>query len=582
MEKRISKPHHRFHKDTDGNAMVFVVLVLFTLVCFLVFTIHVGQRFTNKVEMQNAADAAVISGAIWKARGFNLISILNVTMSECLALIIMFKAFDSTLTLTKIAHKITLTMYTSACSSGYGAAFCGLAEIVGTAYPPLLAAYKVANNVLKRTWKSSKILWKLMKGLKKVSKVVSVVTSTMAYLDASRVAELNGASIIGPAEIGDVSIGLHAVLWPIQFKLPVKDEDKSFQEQLCPHTKKGGDGYDKYLCYDDAFDISVVGVPIDSTIRAAWDALTLIIPPPLVTYEAMKQYHYDELCSTSGSSVDPGNYLPDEDETMQCDICSRERGRSEWTGIRIELSREVCDDQYKKKGTQSTQLGTKKLTDGKMPGTVINKGIDPDPENQDPQFDPEKQPHCKVCSNLEVVEPQDDSGGKTRYYAEIWTLKKCKFELDKDEVEMDSTNHDDDKEPPLVLADDWEDSVKYTSLVFKRENKVDSSHLLGSDGKPILSLKSDMSGEMITYGEGGNSKLGDDDVKLPKRTWAVARAVVYVPEPGQKDLFNQNWHAKLAPVDVKGISSELPGLKISLPEKLKNLMNDAVEEIWTH
>jgi hypothetical protein len=170
-------------------------------------------------------------------------------------------------------------------------------------------------------------------------------------------------------------------------------------------------------------------------------------------------------------------------------------------------------------------------------------------------------------------------------------LKECKIEIDEEEVNTENQNNDDDKTPPLTLAEDWDDRVKYTSLVFKRENTVDSSHLLGFDGRPILSLKSDMSGEMITYGEDGNSELRDDNVKIPKRTWAVARAVVYVPEPGQADLvpepgqadlFNQNWHAKLAPVDVKGIPAEFLGLRIPLPEELTDLMNDAVDEVWTH
>ena len=579
LVKRIFQARQRFHDDTNGNAMLFVVLVLFTLVCFFVFTIHVGQRFTNKVEMQNATDAAVLSGAIWKARGFNLVSILNVSMSECLALIIMFKAFDSTLTITKIAHRINLAVAKACCEVPYTKAVCCpwkvvLEEVYGEV---LLPAYTTANNLFKRTWKSPKVLWKLIKILKKVSKVLSAATASMAYLDASIIAEANGASALGDAEIGDVSLSVHAVLWPIQLKLPVVDEKENFQEELCPHTKKGGDGYKNYLCYNDAFDIEVVGVPVDSAIETAWSLLSLIFPFPVLTYEAMKEYHYDELCSESGSSQDMNDYLP---TTVQCDICSRERGNSVWVGERIQLSRGECDDRWKIAGTESTPLTPLRLTGGRRPsGIVLENGVD-DTYQDLPGGPNDPATPCRVC-NLEIRGPNDGIH-PTFYFADIWTLKECKIEIDEEEVNTETQNNDDDKTPPLTLADDWEDRVKYTSLVFKRENTVDSSHLLGFDGRPILSLKSDMSGEMITYGEDGNSELRNDNVKIPKRTWAVARAVVYVPDPGQADLFNQNWHAKLAPVDVKGIPAEFLGLRIPLPEELTDLMNDTADEVWTH
>ena len=94
---------NRLHEDRGGQAIVFVALVLFVLICFFALTINVGHRITGKVEMQNAADAAVMSGAIWHARGLNLISVMNVGMTECFALIIMFKAFDTITKVTEIS-----------------------------------------------------------------------------------------------------------------------------------------------------------------------------------------------------------------------------------------------------------------------------------------------------------------------------------------------------------------------------------------------------------------------------------------------------------------------------------------------
>jgi hypothetical protein len=560
-----------FHRDADGNAMIFVVIVLFTLVCFFVFTIHIGQRFTNKVEMQNAADAAAISGAVWKARGFNLISIMNVSMSECLALIIMFKAFDSTLKFTKVAHKINKSVATACCSIPYSAAVCCPWKAVLTGYEPILSGYDRVNDVMKKTWKSPKILWKVMSALKKVSQVVSYATSVIAYYDASRIAERNGADAL--VNVG--GFGYHAVLWPYQYELPVKDG--SFEQDLCDHTWNGGDGYKNYLCYDDAFDIEIAGIGIDTTIEGMWAILSLIMPPPILTYEAMKHVHYNDLCSTSGSSSDMDLTL--QESTMRCDKCLEEEGEATWEGYRVELTRYECDDRWTKESTEATQLDTVTHSNGQRPqGTVLFNGRDHDSGNS--SIDTSNPPGpCRVCNNLHLVAPEQE-GQPPRYFADIWALKSCLYESEEQEIEIESENHDEDKVPPLVLDDDWRDKVKYTSLVFKRENNAGSSFFLGSDGEPILSLRSDMSGEMMTYGEEGDSRLKSDTVNIPERTWSVARAEVY--NPGQEDLFNQNWHAKLAPVDAEGIQTEFMGMEIELPESLTGLTNDVVEEVWAH
>lgn len=559
-----------FHRDANGNAMIFVVLVLFTLVCFFVFTIHIGQRFTNKVEMQNAADAAAISGAVWKARGFNLISILNVSMSECLALIIMFKAFNDTLTMTKATLTINLVVAGICCKIPYSAAVCCPWETCLNIQKQIVNnVYSKVNDVMKKTYKSPKILWKVMSGLKKVSQGVSIATSVMSYIDASRIAERNGADAI----IEDV--GYYAILWPYQYELPVKDG--SFEEDLCDHTWNGGEGYNNYLCYDSAMDIEIAGIGIDQTLQIMWGALFCIVPNPLLYYEMYKQVHYNDLCSASGASpIGGGITIPN--STMDCEKCESERGRARWDGIRIELTRNICDDRYRKDGTSEEKLETITLENGGRPQGANELDDGCDFEDCGNSATP-----CRVCNNLQTRAPEQE-GQAPRYFADIWVMRSCEYEGDNEDqepIEYESEDHDGDKVKPLILADDWQDKVKYTSLVFKNTNRVGSSHFLRADRKPILSLKSDMSGEMITYGEDGDSKLKNGKVEIPEKTWAVARAVVYNPG-GQKDLFNQNWHAKLAPVDVKGIQTEFMGMEIELPESLTDLANDAVEEIWAH
>ena len=93
MIRRIHNRLHSAHNDQGGQTLIFIAIVMFALVCFFALVINVGDRVTAKVEMQNAADAAVMAGGIWNARGMNMISILNVGMTECLAFILFLRAF---------------------------------------------------------------------------------------------------------------------------------------------------------------------------------------------------------------------------------------------------------------------------------------------------------------------------------------------------------------------------------------------------------------------------------------------------------------------------------------------------------
>src|SRR5690349_23943800 len=44
--------------------------------------LNTGRQIARKIEMQNAADAAAVSSAVWIARGMNVISMDNVGMTE--------------------------------------------------------------------------------------------------------------------------------------------------------------------------------------------------------------------------------------------------------------------------------------------------------------------------------------------------------------------------------------------------------------------------------------------------------------------------------------------------------------------
>jgi|YelNatPaOPRAMG01_1025707.scaffolds.fasta_scaffold01958_10 hypothetical protein len=74
----MSVKHFRYRDNGQhGQALVFVVITLITLLVFIASVVNVGRELSYKMEMQNTADSASMAGAVWEARGLNLIAGLN-------------------------------------------------------------------------------------------------------------------------------------------------------------------------------------------------------------------------------------------------------------------------------------------------------------------------------------------------------------------------------------------------------------------------------------------------------------------------------------------------------------------------
>ena len=57
-----------FHGDRSGQISMLTVLVAVILASLLGLVVSTGDQVTQKLEMQNAVDAAALSGGIWIAR----------------------------------------------------------------------------------------------------------------------------------------------------------------------------------------------------------------------------------------------------------------------------------------------------------------------------------------------------------------------------------------------------------------------------------------------------------------------------------------------------------------------------------
>jgi hypothetical protein len=125
------------YKDNNerGQAMVFVVIVLITLLIFVASVVNVGREISYKMEMQNTADSASIAGAVWEARGLNLIAGLNQGIVLSVELIVII---------------VSAIAILGVCSATLW--WAGIGEACATALPVVL---NFANNAIRRLWNTA-------------------------------------------------------------------------------------------------------------------------------------------------------------------------------------------------------------------------------------------------------------------------------------------------------------------------------------------------------------------------------------------------------------------------------------------
>ncbi len=522
----------RLHKNRGGQAIVFVALVLFVLICFFALTINVGHRITGKVEMQNAADAAVMSGAIWHARGLNLISVMNVGMTECFALIIMFKAFDTITKITEISYPINTAIADGICGS---TGFCIWSSCLHS-LSPLITIMKNVNTAMQKLMEPLK---KLMKGLRAVELGVMWAAPGMAQYDASKVAALNGVQglfdILGE-EVEDLAfiekimdvIGhvtgmddIYVLFLPVMDPLPV-DKEASFKA-LCKPTWEGGSGYDNFLCWDSALDMKIWGLELQWLIRGFWALLSCNLPPPALLWDLTVYLHYKSLCTGEDQS---GQVTFSTRNCKQCETCTRIKQR--WRKYKVEVVSNSCRaDEVP--GGEEVDLGSETTT--RPPGQYC------------------KEEPCEICGEI----CNDHWREGQRYFKKVWRLEECICKQRVD-VPEDTSQYP----APLVLKDSWDEEVNYSAFTFKR---VDDWLALGP------------------FRQGGqyHSFAASDNT-----TVAMALAEVY--NPTDQDLFNQDWHAKLVRCDLERLDVSLGGADLDeyLPEKLKKFLSGAVDEVLVH
>ncbi|MCK4624089.1 MAG: Tad domain-containing protein [Phycisphaerae bacterium] len=86
----------------SGQVVVVLLLGITLLAGLVLYVINVGDQVNRRLEMQNAADSAAVSGSAWMARSMNVVAGNNVAITRMLALV---PHLDSYPLATKMTHE---------------------------------------------------------------------------------------------------------------------------------------------------------------------------------------------------------------------------------------------------------------------------------------------------------------------------------------------------------------------------------------------------------------------------------------------------------------------------------------------
>jgi len=167
MIKYLSRQMNRLGRDEGGQSLAFVALVLLVLVAFMAVVVNVGHQVNTKIEIQNAADSAAVSGASWLARGYNLVAGLNQGMVTVVGAIIVI-----------IATWVLLTI-------------CVGIPIIGEACstPWSIYNYKATDTI--------KTLWKVARGMANLQDDIVKYFPPVAEVEVYRITRMNKPGALG-------------------------------------------------------------------------------------------------------------------------------------------------------------------------------------------------------------------------------------------------------------------------------------------------------------------------------------------------------------------------------------------------
>jgi hypothetical protein len=201
------------HRDESGQSIVYIALILFLLACFTFMVINSGALLHDKIQVQSASDASVLSGSTWIVRAMNLNSMMNIFQAMLLAEEIYMKAvFWTALTALLLSPAI----------EAFWAAVC---VITGTCSPAIDVIFDTFElyPILWETEDDEDFIWDIMETLSDVEQGVDSSFPWVAELESVRVAMMDGAAF--------------GIMYP-----PSIPEEQGELQDLCSTTLSGAEG----------------------------------------------------------------------------------------------------------------------------------------------------------------------------------------------------------------------------------------------------------------------------------------------------------------------------------------------------
>jgi len=270
------------HKDQGGQSIVFVALTLLFVVLFVFMVINTGDVTTRKMKAVTAADAVAVSGATWMARGYNTTAMINVAMSQILAIIILIRATEQTHDIARVLIEVQYAIAEALKAFPYTAAIGAVlyieTKIVDTAEDAIEDIMEPLRDNLDDD--GDGILWDICNALTKLETVIVKVIPFVAQIESIRIAAVNGATFGF----------LYPMIPLVDLKLPFIDDDERKFEDLCEPTHDGkvkGQGKIEHLPTTDYMGASGVFGSILSTLTFDFDGYG---PAPLDYFKAFMPY----------------------------------------------------------------------------------------------------------------------------------------------------------------------------------------------------------------------------------------------------------------------------------------------------
>jgi hypothetical protein len=198
-------------QDQGGQIAFLTLFGAVALVGLLGMVMTTGDQASLKIETQNAADAAALSGGSWIARGLNLTSAINVAQSQLVGGAIVLEALDRTLAIAAKVVPIECEAY-KACSEFFPP--CLLPAAVTCIQKEILPGVKSGISQLARLLAVCPRggFWLAAKALQWLNAAVHMTFFAIAFAEAFELAQEDGAQgavfLPGPLFSGTIDTSL--------------------------------------------------------------------------------------------------------------------------------------------------------------------------------------------------------------------------------------------------------------------------------------------------------------------------------------------------------------------------------------